>query len=138
MYGRTGYHIAFAHVSPAFRWYGPELYFDGLELRSSDGRRVLARAGGGRIGADIWQLLQNGKLFALRVADRCADACGGAAGTEPFCDRLGGPGAGAERAVAPHVERPARRTLVIRHGKIMVLEWNRALPRLELPTSTST
>ena len=51
VYGRTGYRIAFAHVSPAFRWYGPELYFDELELRSSDGRRVLARAGGGRIGA---------------------------------------------------------------------------------------
>src|SRR5271168_4368230 len=62
---RIGYNIAFAHVWPAFRWYGPELYFDQMELRSPDGRRVLARAGGGRIGADIWQLLQNGKLFAL-------------------------------------------------------------------------
>ena len=67
VYRRTGYQIAFAHVWPAFRWYGPELYFDALELRSPDGRGVLARAGGGRIGADIWQLLQNGKLFALRV-----------------------------------------------------------------------
>src|SRR3984957_12729488 len=67
VYRRTGYQIAFAHVWPAFRWYGPELYFDALELRSADGRQVLARAGGGRIGADIWQLLQNGKLFALRV-----------------------------------------------------------------------
>ena len=25
---QTGYHIAFTHVAPAFRWYGPELYFD--------------------------------------------------------------------------------------------------------------
>ena len=64
---RIGYHIAFAHVSPAFRWYGPELYFDQLELRSRDDQRVLARAAGGRIGADFWQLLQSGKLFALRV-----------------------------------------------------------------------
>ena len=67
VYHRIGYHIAFAHVWPAFRWYGPELYFDRLELRSPDDRRVLARAAGGRIAADIWQLLQNGKLFALRV-----------------------------------------------------------------------
>ncbi len=33
VFRRTGYHIAFAHVWPAFRWYGPELYFDQLELR---------------------------------------------------------------------------------------------------------
>ena len=44
VYRQTGYHIAFAHVWPAFRWYGPELYFDRLELRSHDDRRVLARA----------------------------------------------------------------------------------------------
>src|SRR5271163_194344 len=67
VHAQTGYHIAFAHVSPAFRWYGPELYFDRLELRSRDDQRVLAHAAGGRIGVDVWQLLQNGKLFALRM-----------------------------------------------------------------------
>src|SRR5260370_46959 len=67
VHDRTGYRIAFAHVSPAFRWYGPELYFDQLELRSKDGQRVLARAAGGRIGADLWQLLQSGKLFPGRI-----------------------------------------------------------------------
>ena len=46
LHAQTGYHIAFAHVSPAFRWYGPELYFDRLELRSKDDQRVLARAAG--------------------------------------------------------------------------------------------
>src|ERR1700677_330242 len=55
---RIGYRIAFASVSPAFRWYGPELYFDRLELRSPDDQRVLARSAGGRIAADVWQLLQ--------------------------------------------------------------------------------
>src|SRR5450631_1148936 len=64
---RIGYHISFARVAPAFRWYGPELYFDQLELRSKDDRRVLARAAGGRIGMDLWQLLQSGKLFAGRI-----------------------------------------------------------------------
>ena len=34
VHAQTGYHIGFARVSPAFRWYGPELYFDRLELRS--------------------------------------------------------------------------------------------------------
>ena len=64
VHDRIGYHIAFAHVSPAFRWYGPELYFDQLELRSKDDQRVLVRAAGGRIGADVWQLIRSGKLFA--------------------------------------------------------------------------
>src|SRR5271154_4407739 len=66
-YGQTGYHIGFAHVSPAFRWYGPELYFDRLELRSKDDQRVLAHAAGGRVAADIWQLIRSGKLLAGRI-----------------------------------------------------------------------
>src|SRR5882757_1431971 len=52
VHAQTGYHIGFARVSPAFRWYGPELYFDRLELRSKDDRRVLARAAGGRVAAE--------------------------------------------------------------------------------------
>src|ERR1700744_5318227 len=67
LHAQTGYHIAFAHVSPAFRWYGPELYFDQLELRSKDDQRVLARAAGGRIAADVWQLIRSGKLLAGRI-----------------------------------------------------------------------
>src|SRR5258708_35893316 len=67
VHAQTGYHIAFQHVSPAFRWYGPELYFDRLELRSKDDRRVLARAAGGRVAADIWQLIRSGKLLAGRI-----------------------------------------------------------------------
>ena len=64
---RIGYHLAFASVSPAFRWYGPELYFDQLELRSKDDQRVLARAAGGRVGMDVWNLVHSGKLLAGRI-----------------------------------------------------------------------
>src|ERR1700736_2511261 len=67
VHDRIGYTIAFAHVSPAFRWYGPELYFDQLELRSKDDRRGMARAAGGRVGVDIWQLIHSGKLLAGRI-----------------------------------------------------------------------
>ena len=67
VHAQTGYHIGFAHVSPAFRWYGPELYFDRLELRSKDDQRVLARAADGRAAADIWQLIRTGKLLAGRI-----------------------------------------------------------------------
>src|SRR5258707_7928614 len=66
LHAQTGYHIAFAHVSPAFRWYGPELYFDRLELRSKDDQRVLARAAGGRVAAEVWELLSRGKMGARR------------------------------------------------------------------------
>src|ERR1700675_959038 len=67
VHSQTGYHIGFAHVSPALRWSGPELYFDRPELRSKDGERVLARAAGARITADIWQLIRGGKLLAGRI-----------------------------------------------------------------------
>src|SRR5580658_7920199 len=67
VHAQTGFHIAFERVSPAFRWYGPELYFDRFELRSKDNRRVLARAAGGRIGADVWQLFRTRQLFAMRI-----------------------------------------------------------------------
>ncbi len=67
VHAQTGYHIAFAGVSPSFRWYGPELHFERLELRSKDGQRVLAHAAGGRVAADVWQLLRTGKLLAGRI-----------------------------------------------------------------------
>src|SRR6266481_9841102 len=67
LHAQTGYHIAFAAVSPSFRWYGPELHFERLELHSKDGARVLARAAGGRVAADIWQLISSGKLLAGRI-----------------------------------------------------------------------
>src|ERR1700690_4454165 len=54
---QIGYRIRFAHVWPALPWYGPELYFDRLELRSKDDQRVLARDGGGRLAADVWPVV---------------------------------------------------------------------------------
>ena len=82
-------HIAFAHVSPAFRWYGPELYFDRLELRSKDDQRVLARADGGRVAADIWQLIRSGKLLAGRIEVDSPNILGRAPGPDPLCSGLG-------------------------------------------------
>src|ERR1700730_15218042 len=67
VHAQTGYHITFAGVSPSFRWYGPELHFSRLELRSKDDARVLARAAGGRAAADIWQCISSGNLLAGRI-----------------------------------------------------------------------
>ena len=133
VFHRTGYHIAFSHVWPAFRWYGPELYFDELELRSPDDRRVLARAGGGRIGADIWQLLQNGKLFALRVELDAPAMAIQRLGPSRFAlgsEIVWGDEPSSLSRLALN-DLPAG-TLVIRRGRIVLQDWNAALPRLEL------
>lgn len=130
---QTGYHIAFAHVSPAFRWYGPELYFDRLELRTKDDSEVLARAAGGRIGVDIWQLLQNGKLFALRVELDSPNIIVARLGPTTFAVgsqvMLGGDEAALGNLTLNDL--PAG-TLVIRRGFVTVRNWNPALPRLDL------
>jgi uncharacterized protein (TIGR02099 family) len=130
---QTGYHIAFAAVSPAFRWYGPELYLSRLELRSRDDLRVLARAAGGRIGLDVWQLLQNGKLFALRVELDSPDIVIDRRGESEFALAseivLGG-----ERSAPSTLtlnDLPAG-TLVIRQGSVSLRHWNSELPQLEL------
>jgi uncharacterized protein (TIGR02099 family) len=131
---RTGYHIGFAHVSPAVRWYGPELYFDQLELRSQDDRRVLARAGGGRIGLDVWQLLQNGKLFALRIEVDSPDLTVARLGPTKFAIAseimIGGDDSSSYETLTLD-DLPAG-TLVIRHGSVALEDWNAALPKLDL------
>jgi uncharacterized protein (TIGR02099 family) len=133
VYHRIGYHIAFAHVWPAFRWYGPELYFDQLELRSPDDRRVLARAGGGRIAADVWQLLQNGKLFALRVELDAPTLAIQRLGPSRFAlaSEIVWGGESSSLSQIALNDLPAG-TLVIRGGIVVLQDWNTDLPRLEL------
>jgi len=133
LHAQTGYHIAFAHVSPAFRWYGPELYFDQLELRSKDDQRVLARAAGGRVAADVWQLISSGKLLAGRIEVEAPHIAVVRLGPTRF-------------AVASEIELgsedsslgslklsdlPAGR-LVIRNAVLSMENWNTALPQLTL------
>jgi uncharacterized protein (TIGR02099 family) len=130
---RIGYNIDFAHVSPAFRWYGPELYFDQMELRSKDNQRVLARAAGGRVGADLWQFLRGGKLFALRIELDSPDILIARVGPSTFALGseivLGGEDSSwTELALN---DLPAG-TLAVRQGRVTIQDWNAALPHLEL------
>jgi len=133
VHSQTGYYIGFAHVSPAFRWYGPELYFDRLELRSKDGVRVLARAAGGRVAVDIWQLLRSGKLLAGRIELDSPAIAITRVGPARFAlaseIKLGGQGASAETLTLDDL--PAG-NLAIRHAVVTLQNWNVALPRLEL------
>jgi len=133
VHAQTGYHIGFAHVAPAFRWYGPELYFDQLELRSKDDQRVLARAAGGRIAADVWQLIRSGKLLAGRIELDAPTVAVARLSANRFAIaseiELGGENSSA--AQLKMNDLMAGR-LVIRHAVIILENWNSALPSLEL------
>jgi uncharacterized protein (TIGR02099 family) len=135
VFAQTGYHIGFAHVAPSLRWYGPELYFDQLELRSKDDQRVLARARGGRVAIDVRELLKSGRLLAGRVqldapdilvtrlsADRFAIA------SEIEVDASGGD-AGARQRPLRADDLPVG-TFAVRHGRITLRDWNEDLPVL--------
>jgi uncharacterized protein (TIGR02099 family) len=133
LHAQTGYHIAFAHVSPAFRWYGPELYFDQLELRSKDDQRVLARAAGGRVAADVWQLIRSGKLLAGRIEVEAPHIAVVRLGPTRFAVaseiELGGEDSSLGSFSLSDL--PAG-TLVIRHAVLSMENWNTALPQLTL------
>ncbi|HEY2676531.1 MAG TPA: YhdP family protein [Steroidobacteraceae bacterium] len=130
-YGQTGYHIGFAHVSPAFRWYGPELYFDRLELRSKDDQRVLARANGGRVAADVWQLIRSGKLLAGRIEVDSPRIAVARLGPTRFAVaseiELGGDDS--SRETLRIGDLPAGK-LVIRRAVLTMQNWNPSLPLL--------
>jgi uncharacterized protein (TIGR02099 family) len=130
---QSGYHIAFARVSPAFRWYGPELYFDRLEFRSKDDQRVLARAAGGRVAVDVWQLIRTGKLLAGRIEVDAPAIEVTRLGPQRFAVaseiELGGEDSNAGSLKLNDL--PAGR-MVIRHAVLTIKDWNAALPQLIL------
>src|SRR3984893_17659646 len=130
---QTGYHTAFAGVSPSFRWYGPELHFERLELRSKDDRRILARAAGGRIAADIWQLISSGKLLAGRLELDSPTIVIARLGPTSFAlaseIKLEGDDSSLETLTLGDL--PAGK-LAIRHAVVTMQDWNPELPQLDL------
>src|ERR1700679_2609406 len=133
LYAQTGYHITFAHVSPAFRWYGPELYFEQLELRSKDDQRVLARAAGGRVAADIWQLIRSGKLLAGRIEVESPNIAVVRLGPTRFAvaSEIEFGGEDSSLGSLRLSDLPAGR-LVVRHAVLSMENWNPQLPQLTL------
>src|SRR5277367_6839256 len=133
VHAQTGYHIAFAGVSPSFRWYGPELHFDRMELRSKDDRRVLARAASGRVAADIWQLLSSGKLLAGRIELDSPSIVIARLGPTSFAlaseIKLVGDDSSLQKLTLDDL--PAGK-LAIRHAVVTMQNWNSALPQLTL------
>jgi uncharacterized protein (TIGR02099 family) len=130
---RSGYHIAFANVSPVLRWYGPELYFDQMELRSKDDRRVLVRAAGGRIGVDLWQFLRDGRPYAGRIELDAPTIEITRAGPDEFAlaPDIVFEGGDSSPPLLSLDALPAG-TLSIRHGRVTIRRWNAQLPELKL------
>ena len=130
---QIGYHIRFAHVAPALRWYGPQLYFDRLELRSKDDLRVLARARGGLIGLDIWEFLRGGRLPAGKVRLDAPDIVITRMGPASFAiaAEIEIKGGGAP-AFTPVLDDLPTGEILIRGGRLTVQNWNAALPTLVL------
>ncbi len=64
---QTGLQVRFTRVTPALRWYGPELEFSALELRSGDDLRSIAVARRGSVAIDVWSLIANARLLAGRL-----------------------------------------------------------------------
>jgi len=133
VHAQTGYHIAFAGVSPSFRWYGPELHFDRMELRSKDDRRVLARAAGGRVAFDIWQLISSGKLLAGRIELDSPNIVVARLGPASFAlaseIKFGGGNASLQTLTLDDL--PAGK-LAIRNALVTMQNWNSSLPQLTL------
>lgn len=130
---QIGYRVAFANIWPAFRWYGPELYFDRVELRSQDDQRVLARAAGGRVGVDFWHMLHGGKIFALRIELDSPYLSVVRIAPDTFAIAseivLGGKD---NSLLDIRINDLPSGTLAIRRGFVTVQDWNPALPTLEL------
>jgi uncharacterized protein (TIGR02099 family) len=130
---QTGYYIRFAHVAPAFHWYGPELYFDQIELRSQDDRRVLARAASGRIAIDLSQLFRAGKLFGERIELDAPNIVIARTGPNSFSlaseIELGGRDSSIGTLTLDDL--PAGR-LAIRGGFLTIVDWNAVFPQLVL------
>jgi uncharacterized protein (TIGR02099 family) len=130
---QTGLHIRFAHVAPSLRWYGPELHFDRLELRSKDDQRILARAADGWIGLDVWELLRSGKLFAGRVRIDSPDIVIARLGPNEFAlaSELELRGEHRDLSLLSLDDLPVG-DFQIRGGRLTVERWNSSLPELVL------
>lgn len=130
---QTGFYVRFAHVAPALRWYGPELSFRQLELRSKDDRRILAQARRGRIGLDVWRLILSGKLFAGRVELDAPDIVLARIGPASFAlaSEIKIDGANSSAAKLTLDDLPTG-ILLIRGGRVTIENWNASLPQLVL------
>lgn len=127
---QTGFYIRFAHVYPNLRWYGPELYFDTLELRSKDDLTTVAVARGGSVAVDVWQLIRSARLQAGRIRLEAPRLQVTRIGPNRFRIATGlefGPSGGSLRDTLRDLPRGR---VVVRNADVTLLQWNATLPTL--------
>ncbi|MBS0613408.1 MAG: hypothetical protein JSS24_09590, partial [Proteobacteria bacterium] len=127
---QTGLRIRFNAVTPALRWYGPELQFSALELRSGDDLRGIAAARRGSIAVDVWALIANARLLAGRI--RLEEPRITVTRLAPSRFSVGeglefGEGGGDLRQ---KLRRLPHGRLEVRGARVTLLQWNSASPAL--------
>lgn len=63
---KTQLSIEFSKLGAGLKFYGPELAFSDVTVRSPDRTRVLATARGGSVAFDLWNSIRSGRLTAGR------------------------------------------------------------------------
>ncbi len=127
---QTGLHIRFSAVTPALRWYGPELRFDGLELRSGDDRMSLAQARSGSVAVDVWSLLANARLLAGRIRLDSPQLTITRLGPDRFSIGSGVEFGGGHGDLRYTLRRLPSGRLDIRNARLTLLRWNDTSPTL--------
>ena len=128
---QTGFFVRFAEVRPSLRWYGPELYFERLELRSKDDRRTLAYAHGGSIALDVWKLIAGGKLLAGRIRIEGPEFDIVRLGPNRFSVASEIEFGGSADDPREQLQRMPRGKLTVRDAVVTLRNWNPALPELK-------
>ena len=125
---------ALPRVSPSFRWYGPELHFDRLELRSKDDR-ASAGARRRRPGRRGHLAADQQRQAACRPTSNSIRRTSSIARLGPTSFalaseiKLGGDDSSLETLTLDDL--PAGK-LAIRHAMVTMQNWNSALPQLTL------
>jgi len=127
---QTGLRIRFNAVTPALRWYGPELQFSALELRSGDDRRGIAAARRGSIAVDVWTLIADARLLAGRIRLDAPQITVTRLGPGRFSIGEGLEFGEGGSDLRQSLRRLPHGRLDVRGARVTLLQWNPASPTL--------
>ena len=130
VHDQTGFYIRFAHVYPSLRWYGPELAFDRLELRSKDDKSTVISARRGSVAVDVWQLIRSARLRAGRIRLDAPTFQVVRIGPNRFSLAAGLEFGSSGGNLRDTLRNLPRGRLVVRDADVTLRQWNAALPEL--------
>ena len=131
VHDQTGFYIRFAHVYPSLRWYGPELSFDRLELRSKDDTTTVVTARGGSVAVDVWQLILSARLRAGRIRLDAPQLQIVRIGPNRFSIAAGLEFGSSGGSLRDALRNLPRGRVVVRDADVTLRQWSTALPELQ-------